>query len=114
MLSEAEKYKTDDNRQRERIGARNKLETYVFAVKQALNEAGSSVGESERSKIRRKCDETLSWLERNSLADKGEYEDRLREITRECAPLMKKRRGGSAGSNSKSSEGDGPVIEEVD
>lgn len=114
MLSDAEKYKAEDNRQRERIGARNKLETYVFAVKQTLDEAGSSVGESERSKIRRKCDETLSWLERNSLTEKGEYEDRLREITRECAPLMKKRRGTSAGSNSKSSEGDGPVIEEVD
>ncbi|XP_075984063.1 major heat shock 70 kDa protein Ab-like [Anticarsia gemmatalis] len=110
MLSDADKYKDEDNRQRERVVARNKLESYVFAVKQALSDAGRKLTESEKSKARQKCDEVLSWLESNSLAEKDEYEDKLKQVTRDCSPLMKKLHG------SKSHEGgsDGPVIEEVD
>lgn len=112
MLSDAEKYKDEDDRQRDRVVARNKLETYIFAVKQALEDAGKKLNESERSRARRKCDETLSWLESNTLAEKEEYEDRLREVSRECAPLMKKIHG--VGSKTQQGGSDGPVIEEVD
>lgn len=34
MLSEAEKYKAEDDKQRERITARNQLESYIFSAKQ--------------------------------------------------------------------------------
>lgn len=37
MLSEAEKYKADDDKQREKIIARNQLESYIFSVKQVSN-----------------------------------------------------------------------------
>ncbi|CAG9791659.1 unnamed protein product [Diatraea saccharalis] len=116
MLSEAEKYKDEDDRQRDRVASRNKLETYLYGAKQAIDEAGSKLGEGECSKARRKCDEVLKWLDANSLAEKEEYEDKYKEVNRVCAPLMKKlhvgggsRQGGATGGGS-----DGPVIEEVD
>lgn len=34
MLSEAEKYKAEDEKQKEKITARNQLEGYIFSVKQ--------------------------------------------------------------------------------
>lgn len=38
MLSDAEKYKAEDERQREKIASRNQLESYTFGVKQAVND----------------------------------------------------------------------------
>lgn len=112
MLSDAEKYKEEDDVQRNRVAARNKLETYVFGVKQALDEAGSKLSESECSMGKRKCEETLRWLDSNSLAEKDEYENKWKEMTNACAPLMKKLHGAPS---SKSRTGsDGPVIEEVE
>lgn len=36
MLSEAEKYSAEDQKQRERIIARNQLESYIFSAKQVM------------------------------------------------------------------------------
>lgn len=36
MLAEAEKYKAEDDKQREKVTARNQLESYTFGVKQAV------------------------------------------------------------------------------
>ncbi|CAH0595543.1 unnamed protein product [Chrysodeixis includens] len=112
MLSDAERYKDDDDRQRDRVVARNKLENYVFSVKQAAEEFGSKLDEMERTKLRRKCDDTLSWLEANGLAEKDEYEDKYREVCRECAPMMRKLHG-AAGKQGKGGS-DGPTIQEVE
>lgn len=112
MLADAEKYKDDDDRQRERVSARNKLETYVFGVKQAVDDAGSKLSSVECSKAREKCDELLRWLEGNSLAEKDEYEDKMKEITRVCGPLMQKLHSG--GGRGQPGGNEGPVIEEVD
>lgn len=36
MLAEAEKYKAEDDKQRDRVAARNKLEAYALSLKQAV------------------------------------------------------------------------------
>jgi L1 cell adhesion molecule like protein len=38
MVSEAEQYKEEDEKQKERIVARNQLENYIFSVKQAVGD----------------------------------------------------------------------------
>ncbi|KAG6448400.1 hypothetical protein O3G_MSEX005481 [Manduca sexta] len=112
MLSDAEKFKEDDDRQRERVVARNKLESYIYGVKQAIDEAGGKIGEAEGGRVRRKCEDMLRWLDSNSQAERDEYEDKLKEIVRECGPLMKKLHGVS-GTRSRQGNG-GPIIEEAD
>ncbi|CAG5043860.1 unnamed protein product [Parnassius apollo] len=74
MLSEAERYKEEDEKQRQRVAARNQLEAYVFSVKQALDDAGDKLSESDKSTARRECDDALKWLDNNNLADQEEYE----------------------------------------
>ncbi|XP_046964000.1 heat shock protein 68-like [Vanessa cardui] len=113
MVHEAERYKDDDNKQRDRVVARNKLESYVFGIKQAIDEAGSKLADAESSKARRICEEVLRWLEGNALAAKDEYEYKMKEVSAVCAPIMKKLHGvGSRSQQNASNEG--PVIEEVD
>ncbi|KAL1497925.1 hypothetical protein ABEB36_008805 [Hypothenemus hampei] len=112
MLAEAEKYKDEDDLQRERIASRNKLESYVFSVRQAVEDAGSKLTDSEKRKVQSECDNCISWLDGNQTAEKDEYEYRLKEIQNICSPVMTKlHRGGR--SNAGGAQ-DGPTIEEVD
>ncbi|OWR47855.1 major heat shock 70 kDa protein Ab-like [Danaus plexippus] len=115
MVADAEKYRDEDERQRERVASRNKLETYIFGIKQAIDEAGSKLGEAESSKAKRMCDDTLRWLEKNSLAEKEEYEDKIKEVSAVCAPLMRRIHGaGTKKPQGSNNSNDGPLIEEVD
>lgn len=114
MLAEAERYKEEDDRQRERIASKNQLESYVFSVKQAADEAGSKLSSGEKDKLQRECDDCIKWLDRNQMADKEEFEHRLRELTKICSPLMTKLHKGGVGGGEQRGNQDGPTIEEVD
>lgn len=59
MLEEAEKYKDEDERQREKISARNSLESYVFSVKQAISEGGSKLSADDKRKVQNECDNCM-------------------------------------------------------
>uniref|UniRef100_A0A1B6KRC2 Uncharacterized protein n=3 Tax=Cicadellinae TaxID=33370 RepID=A0A1B6KRC2_9HEMI len=120
MVNEAERYKEEDDKQREKIAARNQLEGYTFNVKQALGEAGDRLSEEDKTTVNRECEEILKWLDNNSLAEKEEYEHRLRELQKQCSPVMAKLHGAGhhgkagAGHQDKATNGRGPTIEEVD
>lgn len=129
MVADAEKYREEDERQRQRVAARNQLEGYMFSVKQAAAEVGNDrLSAEDKATVQRECDSTMQWLDQNSLAEKEEYEHRLQELQRVCAPIMTKLHSGAAraqmprgdgGASSGQQAGgfgrpDGPTIEEVD
>lgn len=118
MLAEAEEYKDEDNRQRERVGVKNNLESYIFSVKQAIQEAGNKLSSDDKRRVQNECDNCMKWLDSNSLADKEEYEYKLKEVQNVCSPVMSKlhRSGGRGGYTGGQTSGDqeGPTIEEVD
>ncbi|KAL0265516.1 UNVERIFIED_CONTAM: hypothetical protein PYX00_010848 [Menopon gallinae] len=111
MLSDAEKYKAEDEKQREKIASRNQLESYTFGVKQAVEDAPiGKLSEDDKRIVLDKCSAVLSWLDKNSLAEKEEFDDKLKELQKNCSPIMVKlHQGGGATGGSK-----GPTVEEVD
>merc|ERR1712002_1008021 len=64
MLADAEKYKADDDHQKERITAKNALESYCFNMKSTCEDdkLKDKIPESDRKTILDKCDETIAWL----------------------------------------------------
>ncbi|XP_041976052.1 heat shock protein 68-like [Aricia agestis] len=117
MVADAERYKEEDDRQRERVSARNQLESYVFNVKQALDEAGDKLSEQDKEAARRECEEAIRWLDNNTLADKEEFEHKLKEVQRVCSPVMSKMHGGGPGAGAQQQQQahhTGPTVEEVD
>lgn len=119
MVNEAEWYKEEDDKHRDRVTSRNRLEGYIFGVKQALDDAGDKLSENDKSSVRNKCDEALEWLDNNTLADKEELDYKYNELQRECGELMKKMHGASncesrARPDGTSSSQGGPTVEEVD
>ncbi|XP_022207538.2 heat shock protein 68 [Nilaparvata lugens] len=124
MVNEAEQYKEEDEKQRQKVSARNQLENYVFSVKQALDEAGSKLSDGDKATARQRCDECLQWLDNNTLAEKEEFEHKLKELQQLCSPIMAKIYSSGAANGptscgqqfnqSQSFPRSGPTVEEVD
>nr|QNJ44858.1 HSP70-2 [Agasicles hygrophila] len=110
MLNEAEKYAAEDEQQRQRITARNQLEGYIFSAKQAAEDApADKLTPEDKKLVQDKCSSVLAWLDANQLAEKDEYEHKLKELQQECSPVMMKLHQGAQGQG-----GQGPKVEEVD
>jgi len=92
MVNDAEKYKADDEKQREKISAKNNLESYCFNMKSTLDDDKfkDKVSDSDRKIITDKCDETIKWLDMNQTAEKDEFEDKQKDIEGVCNPIIQK------------------------
>nr|AGH32327.1 heat shock protein 70 [Cellana toreuma] len=117
MVNEAEKYKEEDERQRQKMQARNQLESYVYSVKQAVSDSGDKLSSDDKQAVEKACNDAVSWLDANALADKDEYDYKMTELQKVCSPIMAKLHGGNpagAGAQSAGSAGSGPTVEEMD
>merc|ERR1712240_925631 len=131
MVNDAEKYKADDDKQKERISAKNNLESYCFNMKSTLDDekVKDKISDSDRKVITDKCDDAIKWLDSNQTAEKDEYEDKQKELEGVCNPIISKMYQGAGGpqgnmpggapggmpsGRSGGASGQGPTIEEVD
>ncbi|XP_032683761.1 heat shock 70 kDa protein cognate 4-like [Odontomachus brunneus] len=123
MVSEAERYHAEDEKQRERVAAKNDLESYCFNVKSAVEEekVKEKIPKADRKRVSEKCNEIIKWMDTGVLATKEEYLTKLKEAEKVCKPIMMKLYE-SAGTVPRSARCAGqtaagntsPTIEEVD
>ena len=115
MVADAEKYKKEDEMQREKIAARNSLESYVYSVKQTAEDPNvvNKLNADDLEIVKNKTQEVMAWLDRNSMADKEEYEEKQKDLQQVCSPIMAKLHGQQQPQQGYSSS-DGPTVEEVD
>ncbi|PAV72947.1 hypothetical protein WR25_09794 isoform B [Diploscapter pachys] len=124
MVSEAEKYKADDEKQKDRVGAKNSLESYAFNMKQTIEDEKlkDKISADDKKKIEDKCSEVIRWLDSNQTAEKDEFEHQQKELEGVCNPIITKlyqSAGGEPGAAPGGGAGGaggagGPTIEEVD
>jgi len=125
MVNDAEDFKAEDAKERERINAKNGLESYCFNIKATLDEPSlkGKLDEADRKKIGSAVEETLSWLDGNQTAEVEEFRHKQKELETAVNPVIKKlysqgapqnQPQGSCGAQSGQSFGKGPTIEEVD
>lgn len=143
MVSEAEKYKQQDEANKVRIEAKNGLENYAYNLRNSLNDEKlkSQLSEDDRKVLDDKISETMSWLDANQSAEKEEYEKLQKDLEAIANPILQKMYaaaggaggmpggmpggvpggmpggmpgGGMPGDASAPSSGAGPKIEEVD
>lgn len=134
MVQEAEKYKEDDEKQKERIKAKNDLESFAFNLKQTLEDEKlkDKFSSEDRQKLDDKVKETLAWLDANQMAEAEEFQHQQKELEQLSAPIMTKMYqqsgaggmppgfggegmpGAGAPPGAGGASGKGPTIEEVD
>ena len=90
MVKDAEKYKSQDEEHKAKIAAKNQLESYAFQLKSTMEEetVKSKLSEEHRKNVLDKVSEVSSWLDRNQTAEKGEFEDKQKELEKVCMPIM--------------------------
>ncbi|XP_072162109.1 heat shock protein 68-like, partial [Bemisia tabaci] len=108
MVNEAEQYKEEDDKQRARVAARNQLESYIFNVKQAAEEAGDKLSAADKQSILEDCQAALQWLDNNTLADVEEFNYKLQELQKKCSPIMSKMHQSSQNSQGMPGQGGMP------
>ncbi|MEE6493949.1 hypothetical protein FKM82_016975 [Ascaphus truei] len=117
MVNDAEKYKSEDESNRERVAAKNSLESYTYQMKQTAEDEKlkGKLGDQDKTQILAKCQEVVTWLDQNQTAEKEEFEHRQKELEKVCNPIISKLyRGGAPQPGSGGEAGPGPTIEEVD
>ncbi|KAJ5726534.1 Heat shock 70 kDa protein [Penicillium malachiteum] len=97
MLSEAEKYKAEDEAESSRIQAKNGLESYAYSLKNTLSEGKLQISEDDKKKVEAKIDEVITWLDANQTAEKDEYESQQKELEGVANPIISAAYGGAAG-----------------
>jgi len=92
MVKEAESYKDEDDKQKDRIQAKNSLESYAFNMKSTVEDekVKDKIGEEDRKKILEKVNDIIKWLDTNQLADKEEFEHKQKELEGICNPIITK------------------------
>ncbi|CAO2183816.1 unnamed protein product [Urochloa humidicola] len=91
MVREAEEFAEEDRKVRERVDARNKLETYVYQVKSAVDDTkmADKMDADDKDKVEEALREVNDWLDGNTdTADKEDYEEKLKELEDVCSPVI--------------------------
>jgi L1 cell adhesion molecule like protein len=92
MISDAEKFKAEDEEAQKKVEAKNNLENYVYNIKSSvLNEPKmkSALG-SDLSTVETTVDETIKWLEDNKSASITELEAKRKATEEVLMPLIQK------------------------
>merc|ERR1712184_136167 len=101
MVNDADKFKAEDEKQKERISAKNGLESYCFNMKSTMDDEKlkEKISEDEKRVISSKCDETIQWLDANQLAEVDEFQEKQKEVEAVCKPIITKlyQQGGAPG-----------------
>lgn len=93
MVREAEEYADEDKRVKERIDARNSLESYLYNLKNTLDDDEKGVADKlssdDKEEMESTITEALDWLDENPEADKEEYEEKQKEVEAIANPIMR-------------------------
>ncbi|AAK39876.1 heat shock protein 70KD (nucleomorph) [Guillardia theta] len=126
MVEEAEKYKNEDEKTRQKIEAKNNLENYAYNIRNTIRDEKlkDKIDENEKKLLEEKIREILEFVENNEDLEKEDYEEKEKELKNMSNPIISKIYQQGSGvdpsmfsqNNEQNGENDnaGPKIEEVD
>ena len=101
MVREAEEFAEEDKKVQGRITARNSLESYLYSLKNTVNDEekgiADKIDENEKDELLSMIDESLDWLEENPEAEQEEFLAKQKEVEQVANPIMKKVYGAAGG-----------------
>lgn len=122
MVKEAEKYKAEDDAIKEKIEAKNHLESMCYSVKQQLEEHKEKLGDT--NEIKKELEDTLQWLEMDHTT--SEIKEKTEELNKKIQTVFSSMYAGMNGqappnfnpnvdpNSFKTGEKNEPTVEEVD
>jgi len=93
MIADAEKFSEEDKLIKEKIDARNSLDSYLHSMRNTIEDSdklADKLDEEDKETINEALKEHQEWLDNNPEADKEDYEDHLKELQNVCDPIVSK------------------------
>jgi len=94
MVREAEEFAEEDKKVQERITAKNSLESYLYRMKNDLDDdekgISSKIEPAEKDELVQLIDEMLDWMEENPEAEAEEFAEKQKEVEQVVNPIMRK------------------------
>ena len=99
MVSDAEKYKKEDEEAASRISAKNSLESYAYNLRNSTQDEklAEKFDPADKKKLDDAITEAIKWLDVSAEASKEEYEEKQKELEAVANPIMQRLYGAAGG-----------------
>merc|ERR1712236_51635 len=107
MINDAEKFADEDTALKNKVEARNDLESYAYGLKNQLadkEKLGGKLSDEEINKIEEVINEKISWLEENQDASADETKVQKKEMEDVVQPIIAKLYQGAGGAPAEDEE----------
>ncbi|CAL1269378.1 unnamed protein product [Larinioides sclopetarius] len=99
MIKDAEQFAEDDKKIKEKVEARNELESYAYSLKNQVadkEKLGGKLSSSEKEKMEEAIEEKIKWLDENQDAESDEFQRQKKELEDVVQPIISKLYAGAA------------------
>jgi len=90
MVQDGAKYAEEDQKQVEKVTAKNGLESYVYQLRNSINDpkVSDKIDASDKEKLEKEIESAISWIESNESAEADEFEYQRKELEKAASPIM--------------------------
>ena len=100
MIKDSERFAEEDKKVKDRVDAKNELESYVYSLKTQLadkDKLGGKLSSDDKSIIEKEIEEKIKWLDENQAsADIEDFKTQKKSIEDVVTPIMTKLYQGQA------------------
>jgi heat shock protein 5 len=93
MINDAEKFAEDDKKVKERVEAKNELESFAYSLKTQVSDKeklGGKLTDADKETVTKAAQDAIDWLEKNQQADAEAMKKRKKELDDIVQPIMSK------------------------
>ncbi|XP_036385004.1 endoplasmic reticulum chaperone BiP-like [Megalops cyprinoides] len=93
MVNDAERFADEDRKLKERIDARNELESYAYSLKNQVGDEeklGGKLSSEDKEAIEKAVGEKIEWLESHQDASLEEFQAQKKELEEVVQPIISK------------------------
>ena len=114
MVNEADKFADEDKKVKEKVEARNELESYTYSLKNQVGDKeklGGKLSEEDKKTVLDAVEKKIEWLDKNHEADTEEFKKQKKELEDIVQPIVSKLyqgQGGQGGGGGPPPQGEKP------
>jgi len=117
MVNDAEKFADEDKKTKEKVDARNELESYAYSLKNQVGDKeklGAKLSEEDKKTILDAVEEQIKWFEAHQDSDGEEFKKHKKELEDIVQPIISKLYQGAGGAPPPGGEGEEQPKEDKD
>jgi molecular chaperone DnaK (HSP70) len=108
MVNDAEKFADEDKAVKERVEAKNELESYTYSLKNQVGDKeklGGKLTEEDKKTVTEAVEKTIAWMDKNHEASSEDLKKQKKELEDVVQPIISKLYQGQGGQGGQEGQG---------